>query len=317
MLARKRASAPYDPINDPHLRDYFERKFNMSSAKRKRVKERKPGPNEVVYRVKVKTGNCNNASTDANVYLTICGKRADLPKKHLFNKYNAIKVENGYKFRFERNSDHVFKIIGLDVGQIQHIIIEHDGKEINTSWFLQEITITNTKTHRVWLFECNDWLSLDHGLGKTRIQLQPSHLLEKYTHTDYQIATVTGDKLGAGTDANVYITLFGPNNKRTPRLHLKNPEKGKELFGRGRTDLFKLSNVNYVGPLVKVRIEHDNTGSSPGWFLDRVVVTDLKNPKVNYFCPCSRWLDKNEDDGLICRDLPANDDPLMFRKSIL
>ena len=26
--------APYDPINDPHLRDFFERKFNMSSAVR-------------------------------------------------------------------------------------------------------------------------------------------------------------------------------------------------------------------------------------------------------------------------------------------
>ncbi len=92
--------------------------------KKKRVKERKPGPGEIYYKVKVKTGNCNNASTDANVYLTICGKRGDLPRKHLFNKYNAIRMENGYKFKFERNSNNVFKLIGNDVGQLTNIIVE-------------------------------------------------------------------------------------------------------------------------------------------------------------------------------------------------
>ena len=177
---------------------------------------------------------------------------------------------------------------------------------------MQDVTITNTKTHRVWLFECNDWLSLEHGLGKTRIQLLPSHQLEKYTHTDYQIAVVTGDKLGAGTDACVYATLFGPRGKHTPRIPLKSKER--DLFERGKTDLFKIF-TNYVGPIQKIRIEHDNTGKSPGWFLERIVITDLKNPKVNYFCPCGKWLDRNEDDGLICRDLVATDDPYAFRKS--
>ena len=76
----------YDPINDPHLRDFFERKFKMSSAKKRRFKDKKPGPNELYYRIKVKTGNVNNASTDANVYITICGARGDIQKKLLFNK---------------------------------------------------------------------------------------------------------------------------------------------------------------------------------------------------------------------------------------
>ena len=72
-----------------------------------------------------------------------------------------------------------------------------------SSWYLENIVITNTKTHRSWLFECNDWLSLEHGLGKIKVQLTPTRELEKYTQTDYEIVTVTGDKLGAGTDANV------------------------------------------------------------------------------------------------------------------
>ena len=51
--------------------------------------------------------------------------------------------------------------------------------------------------------------------------------------------------------------------------------------------------------------------------MERIVVTDLKDPKVNYFCPCSRWLDKNEDDGLISRDLVSTDDLLSIRKGAI
>ena len=72
-----------------------------------------------------------------------------------------------------------------------------------SSWYLQDILITNTKSHRSWLFECNDWLSLDHGLGKTKIHIVPTRQLDKYTQTDYEIVTITGDRLGAGTDAQV------------------------------------------------------------------------------------------------------------------
>ena len=82
------------------------------------------GPNECYYRVKVKTGNVNNASTDANVYLSICGTRYNLSRKHLFNKYGAIRTDEGFKFKFERNSTHVFKLIGIDVGPLSHIIVE-------------------------------------------------------------------------------------------------------------------------------------------------------------------------------------------------
>ncbi len=85
---------------------------------------KKPGANECVYKVKVKTGNVLNASTDANVYLTIFGRHLSLPRKHLFNKYDAIRIENGFKYKFERNSTNIFKFIALDIGQLSHIIIE-------------------------------------------------------------------------------------------------------------------------------------------------------------------------------------------------
>lgn len=312
--SKKRQSLPrYDAINDPHLRDYFERKFKLSSAKKKKFTTRKPGPNEAIYKIRVKTGNLINASTDANVFITICGQRFTLPRTRLFNKYDAIKTPSGFKYKFERNSTNLFKLIGIDIGQITHIIVDHDGKETLSSWYLENIVITNNKSHKSWLFECNDWLSLDHGLGKTRIQLAPTRALEKYSVTDYEVVVVTGDKRMAGTDANVFITLFGPRNKSTQKLALT--KNGKDIFEAGKTDVFKLENLDYIGPIQKVRIEHDNSGTAPGWFLERVVVSDLKDPKVKYFCPCSKWLARDEDDGQISRDLLATNDLLSIQKS--
>lgn len=105
----------------------FSHYFNFTSfvLKKKKPKPKKPGPNEVYYRVRVKTGNYNNASTDANVYVTICGQRGQVSRKHLFNKYNAIKTPQGTtKFKFERNSTNTFKFIGPDVANLTHILIE-------------------------------------------------------------------------------------------------------------------------------------------------------------------------------------------------
>ncbi len=86
---------------------------------------------------------------------------------------------------------------------------------------------------------------------------------------EYEIIVVTGDVRGAGTDSQVYVTLFGDNGKRTEKLHLKNSSNNKNPFERNQTDKFRVKG-DYIGELVKLRIEHDNTGRSASWFLDRV-----------------------------------------------
>ena len=193
--------------------------------KKKPKKTKKPSDeNSCVYKVKVRTGNANYAGTDANVYITICGKRSNLDRKRLFNKYDSVRLEGVVKYRFERNSTNIFKLTGPDIGEINNIIIEvsfkiskeylntmkltlytlkHDGKELRQSWLLLDVMVSHVKLKRSWLFECNDWLSNNYGLFKTIVRLEPTKTIEKYLHTDYEVVTVTGDKLGAGTDANV------------------------------------------------------------------------------------------------------------------
>jgi hypothetical protein len=54
------------------------------------------------------------------------------------------------------------------------------------------------------------------------------------------------------------------------------------------------------------RIEHDNTGLNASWYLDHVIVTDMKRPHLRYYFNCNNWLSKVEGDRQWCRDLLAS-----------
>ena len=88
--------------------------------------------------------------------------------------------------------------------------------------------------------------------------------------TSYEITVYTGDKRGAGTDAQVYITLFGNQGKQTKKIQLKDSSTNKNPFESKQSDKFTVKS-DYIGELTKLRIEHDNTGRFAGWFLDRVM----------------------------------------------
>lgn len=86
--------------------------------------------------------------------------------------------------------------------------------------------------------------------------------------TEYELTVITGDKNGAGTDANVFVTIYGKSGQ-TEKVALKN--KSKNSFERNQSDTFTFK-AKCVGPMTKLRVEHDNSGRGPGWYLERVSV---------------------------------------------
>uniref|UniRef100_A0A6I9LA11 Lipoxygenase homology domains 1 n=2 Tax=Peromyscus maniculatus bairdii TaxID=230844 RepID=A0A6I9LA11_PERMB len=129
---------------------------------------------------------------------------------------------------------------------------------------------------------------------------------EYYKAKVYEVVTATGDVRGAGTDANVFITIFGENGL-SPKLHLTS--KSESAFEKANVDVFRVR-TNNVGLIYKIRIEHDNTGLNASWYLDRVIVTDMKRPHLRYYFNCNSWLSKVEGDRQWCRDLLASFDPM-------
>jgi hypothetical protein len=112
---------------------------------------------------------------------------------------------------------------------------------------------------------------------------------------------VLGDRHGAGTDANVFIHVFGANGDSGERK-LDAPDAN--LFERGHTDVFGLEAVD-LGDIKKIILGHDNAGVGPGWFVDKVVVEN-ESSSQKWFFLIGKWFDKKEEDGAIVREIPAS-----------
>ncbi|MFG2092255.1 PLAT/LH2 domain-containing protein [Streptomyces sp. NPDC048612] len=101
----------------------------------------------------------------------------------------------------------------------------------------------------------------------------------------YRVAVYTGGEEGGGTDANVYITIYGTRGSAGP-IRLDNSANN---FETGKTDRFTLGLRN-LGRLKSIKIRHDNSGRKPGWYLNRVTIDG--NAKFSAY----RWLAKDEED---------------------
>jgi lipoxygenase homology domain-containing protein 1 len=88
--------------------------------------------------------------------------------------------------------------------------------------------------------------------------------------TTYVVSVTTGSVRGAGTDANVTLTLFGVKGDSGP-LVLRDSRSFKNKFEQGHTDIFLLEAMD-IGDVKKVRLAHDNSGASSAWFVEKVAV---------------------------------------------
>ncbi len=67
----------------------------------------------------------------------------------------------------------------------------------------------------------------------------------------YNVSVTTSDKRGAGTDANVFIQLFGENND-SGKQKLETSKNNKNKFERGQTDVFEIKEAD-IGGIRKIR----------------------------------------------------------------
>ncbi len=111
---------------------------------------------------------------------------------------------------------------------------------------------------------------------------------------------VTSDIRGAGTDANVYIQLYGDKND-SGKIPLETSKSNPNKFERGQTDVFEVKEAD-VGDIRKIRIGHDGTGPGAGWHMKEVVI-DAPKLGHKWRFPCNHWFDKREEDGKIEREL--------------
>ncbi|XP_052099063.1 polycystic kidney disease protein 1-like 2 [Mytilus californianus] len=98
----------------------------------------------------------------------------------------------------------------------------------------------------------------------------------------YLMCVVTGWWAGAETTAKVSCYVSGDKGHSTKHC-LSDSVVGKGCFKAGWEDWFMFTSSHHLGDLNSITIWHDNSGTSPSWFLTRVLVQDLKTNKVYSF----------------------------------
>jgi hypothetical protein len=243
-----------------------------------------------LYKVTIVTADIRGAGTSANVFLQLYGDSGDSGELQL----------DGTSDSFERGRVDEFGLEIVELGNLQKLRIRHDNKGLGAGWFLTSITVRNEKTGLEWFFQCNKWLDKSEDDGKIARELFPSQKAATVSKlTAYQLTVFTADVQGAGTDANVFCVLYGKNGS-TDKITLET----KNGFERGTKEVMPIEAMD-LGDLTKIRIGHDNKGLGAGWFLDKVVVKNLRTDDEFVF-PCNNWLDKAEGDRQIVRELAVN-----------
>ena len=119
----------------------------------------------------------------------------------------------------------------------------------------------------------------------------------------YNISVQTGMWKGFGTSARVGIVING-NQGSSGEISLTDPFARRKNFSRGSVNNFTLTVPSSLGKLTDIRIWHDNTGSSPAWFLQQVVIKDQQTEEMWYFF-ANRWLSLDDRGGSIELDIQA------------
>ena len=239
------------------------------------------------YVVTTHTSDIKGAGTDANVTLELHGV---LEGKDV--QLGPFPLETSAD-DFKRGATDIFKVEGPKLGDLKKAIVAHDGKGLlgGADWHLQMIEVMDKTTTKKTSFWCDDWIKKNVPKEMT----PSSGASAAHGRHRYKITVRTSDERGSGTDANVWIVVFGEKGDTGERKL----DTSANNFERGVEDVFILEAPD-LGEIRRVLIGHDNSGFGPGWKLEDVTVEDLnaavdapETHKKQHFL-ADTWLDKSK-----------------------
>jgi hypothetical protein len=274
-----------------------------------------PGTKDKIsYQIDVLTSDRQDAGTQHNAWLMLEGDKYKMSTEFVMENNSRQKI-------LRRGQENSFSMVSRNFGSLTKCylgLVENDNIATtakDSQWHCDKITVTNTDSGDKYVFSCNDWIKVQPSMSKRHAKVlqlktvEESHLtaVKSLGTVKYDIAVFTGNEKGAGTNANVFITIYGRNGDTGKRPLT---QKLRDLFERNQQDNFQIEAVD-LGDITKIKIEHDNAGFRPGWFLDRVEITNLaSNHKWTF--PCNTWLDKDKGDNRIERELFPRDSTKIY-----
>ncbi|NWV16636.1 LOXH1 protein, partial [Origma solitaria] len=251
----------------------------------------KEAPSVVIYPLAVFSRNILNERNLVHMAAGIYGTHSDTGDRTLLQSLQH--VHQGEKIIMD----------AVDLGELEKIALFISSKtdcKLNVKKLhVQEAA----KEHPIYVFEVNKEFSVDSNKPDIQREIPGSFVIrgEKQKNdiennwnkegsqvknlTEYIIKVYTGEKRGAGTDANVHIILFG-NEEKSEVLKISQSLEHQNPFERGKVDTFKIK-AKKLGSLHSIGIGHNGNGFTSGWFLEKGEITDTAKNSVHCF-NCNR-----------------------------
>ncbi|NWY99428.1 LOXH1 protein, partial [Loxia curvirostra] len=255
----------------------------------------------VTYHLTVFSRNIFNERNLVHMTACIYGTHGDTGDRSLLQSLQN--VQQG-----EQNESFLVMVDAVDLGELEKIVLLISSKT-DCKLDIKKLHVQEAvKEHPIYVFEVNEEFSVNANKPKIQREIPRSFVLRgekqkndidnnlnkegnKAKHlTEYTIKVYTGDKRGAGTDANVHIILFG-NEDKSEVFQLSQSLEHQNPFERGKVDTFKIK-TKKLGSLCSIEIGHDGKGFASGWFLEKVEITDAARNSVHFF-NCNRSVDES------------------------
>ncbi|KAG8229788.1 hypothetical protein J437_LFUL005869 [Ladona fulva] len=115
-----------------------------------------------------------------------------------------------------------------------------------------------------------------------------SFLSRFFAKAHLEVHVTTGDRRGAGTDANVWVCLEDRDGNCTPEVLLDKLLTNDHE--RGKTYSYPIYDLGeFQNRVHKLRVWRDEAGIGDHWFLDWIVVEDKRSNTKHVF-PLQRWV---------------------------
>jgi hypothetical protein len=136
-----------------------------------------------------------------------------------------------------------------ETGKLQRILLQvtKDTNGLASDWKLNQIEVKTPSASPPVLFRCNCWFSEQAGLQHTLFP-EGSEASERQAVVEYKVETVTSDRKGAGTDAEVMVEIEG-HRGRVGWQRLRT--YSRDALERNKRDSFIISGAD-IGEVTKV-----------------------------------------------------------------
>ena len=168
---------------------------------------RRCNPRDCTYEIQIQTGIWQGFGTTANVGINIVGEEGSSGPIILTDFSLCRKV-------FYRGSvTNFFVSLPRYLGKLVKLCIWHDNFGQSPSWFLQQVTITESHTRNKWYFFANRWIAVERGSGDLFLELTALGENDRARFKDLFCSKIYG-KLG---DEHLWVSLFTrpPNSQFT------------------------------------------------------------------------------------------------------